>query len=64
MVVKVVKPGQDLRFDLPAVGPGTVAALRAAGCSALALEAGQTVLIDRELMAAAADDAGLAIEGV
>ena len=64
VVVKVVKPGQDLRFDLPAVGPGTVAALRAAGCSALALEAGQTVLIDRELMAAAADDAGLAIAGV
>ena len=64
VVVKVVKPGQDLRFDLPAVGPGTVAALRAAGCSALALEAGQTVLIDRELLVAAADDAGLAIEGV
>jgi DUF1009 family protein len=64
VVVKVVKPGQDLRFDLPAVGPGTVEALRAAGCSALALEAGQTVLIDRELLAAAADDAGLAIEGV
>jgi hypothetical protein len=64
VVVKVVKPGQDLRFDLPAVGPGTVEALRAAGCSALALEAGQTVLIDRELLAAAADQAGLAIEGV
>ena len=46
------------------MGPGTVEALRVAGCSALALEAGQTVLIDRELWAAAADDAGLAIEGV
>jgi DUF1009 family protein len=64
VVVKVQKPTQDLRFDLPAVGPGTVAALRSAGCSALAVEAGRTVVIDREDLVAAADAAGIAVEGV
>ena len=64
VVVKVLKPGQDLRFDLPAVGPATIAALQAAGCSALAIEAGHTVLLDREELAAAADAARIAVEGV
>jgi DUF1009 family protein len=64
VVVKMVKPCQDRRFDLPAVGPATVAALRAAGCSALAVEAGQTVLLDLAALVAAADEAKLAIEGI
>ena len=64
VVVKVLKPGQDLRFDLPAVGPATIAALEAAGCSALAVEAGHTVLLDREELAAFADAARIAVEGV
>ena len=64
VVVKVQKPKQDARFDLPAVGPGTIAALEAAGCSALAIEAGRAVVIDRAALAAAADAAGIAVEGV
>src|ERR1700737_707592 len=64
VVVKVQKPKQDPRFDLPAVGPGTVAALQAAGCSALAVEAGRTVVMDRDDLVAAADAAGIAVEGV
>jgi UDP-2,3-diacylglucosamine hydrolase len=64
VVIKVLKPGQDLRFDLPAIGPATIAALKAAGCSALAVEAGHTVLLDRDELASAADAARIAVEGV
>jgi DUF1009 family protein len=63
-VVKARKPQQDDRFDAPAVGPRTVEALVAAGCSALAIEAGAALVLDREEMAAAADRAGIAVEGV
>lgn len=64
VVVKAVKPGQDTRFDQPAVGPGTVAVLREAGCSALAVEAGGTVVLDRAELVRAADAAGIAVEGI
>ena len=64
VVVKVCKPTQDLRFDLPAVGPGTVRALvEARGC-VLAVEAGRTIMLEREEMVAAADAAGVAVVGV
>ena len=46
VVVKVAKPNQDMRFDVPTVGPATVEAMRAAGATALAIEAGKTILID------------------
>jgi UDP-2,3-diacylglucosamine hydrolase len=45
-VVKVAKPQQDLRFDMPTVGVGTLESLAAAGATVLAIEAGQTILID------------------
>ena len=61
VVVKVVKPQQDLRFDLPAVGLHTIEAMEASGASALAVEAGRTVAFDREAMIAAADRAGISI---
>ncbi len=64
VVVKVRKPQQDERFDLPAVGPQTIATLAEAGCSALALEAGRTLVFDRAELAAAADKAGIAVEGI
>jgi len=64
VVVKAFKPRQDERFDAPAVGPETVAALQAARCAALAVEAGKAVVLDREAMAAAADRAGIAVEGL
>ena len=60
-VVKVAKPNQDMRFDVPVVGVRTVEAMRAAGATSLALEAGRTLLFDREAIVAAADAAGIAI---
>ena len=60
VVVKVAKPDQDLRFDVPVVGAQTIAAMRDAGAGALAFEAGFTVLFDaEEIAAAAADDIGI-----
>jgi DUF1009 family protein len=64
VVVKARKPGQDERFDTPTVGPLTIAAVVQAGCSALAIEAGQTLVLDRGELAAAADEAGIAVEGI
>ena len=64
VVAKVFKPQQDDRFDVPAVGPRTVEALVQAGCSALAVEAGRTLLFDRAEMAVIADRGGIAIEGI
>ena len=51
------------RFDVPAVGPQTLTAMEAARCSALVVEAGKTLLLDREELLAAADRAGIAVEG-
>jgi DUF1009 family protein len=62
-VVKVAKPRQDPRFDVPVVGAGTIEAMREAGAAVLAVEAGQTLLIDRGPFLAAADAAGLAVWG-
>lgn len=62
-VVKVAKPRQDFRFDLPVVGLDTLAAFSAAGVKAVALEAGATLIFDRERFAEDADAAGLAVAG-
>jgi DUF1009 family protein len=62
-VVKVAKPNQDMRFDVPVVGVPTVDAMRAAGATCLCVEAGRTLLFDREAMVAAAAAAGIAIVG-
>lgn len=64
VVVKVRKPQQDDRFDAPAIGPATVDACAKAGCAALAVEASATLVLDREQLVAAADRAGIAVEGV
>lgn len=64
VAVKVSKPGQDLRFDVPAVGLETVAVCREAGIAVLALEAGKTLLLDREAFLAAARDAALVVVGI
>ncbi len=50
-VVKVAKPCQDLRFDMPTIGIGTLESLHAAGASVLAIEAGRTILVDRDTLA-------------
>ena len=54
VVVKVAKPQQDLRFDMPTIGVGTLDSLAAAGATVLAIEAGRTILVDAADLAAAA----------
>ena len=63
-VVKVAKPNQDMRFDVPVVGPTTIAKMKRVNATALAVEAGQTLLIDRDELLAAAEEAGIAIVGL
>ena len=62
-VVKVAKPRQDVRFDVPVIGPGTVAAMREARAATLAVQAGGTLLLDRTDLLAEADRAELAVWG-
>jgi DUF1009 family protein len=64
LVLKVAKPSQDPRFDVPAIGPDTVHTLAAAGGGALAVEAGRTLLLARSELVGAADAAGIAVFGV
>jgi UDP-2,3-diacylglucosamine hydrolase len=64
VVVKVAKPKQDMRFDVPVVGVPTIAAMRAAGATVLSVDAGKTLLIDGPAaLVAAADEAGIAVVG-
>jgi DUF1009 family protein len=60
-VVKVAKPNQDMRFDVPVIGVATIEAMTRAGATCLAIEAGRTLLFDAAAIAAAADRAGIAI---
>lgn len=64
VVVKVKKPNQDFRFDLPATGLQTVEALVSVRGSVLAVEAGQSLVFDMEEMVKAADSAGISIIGI
>lgn len=63
-VVKVSKPRQDLRFDVPVVGEGTLVAMREAGARVLAVDAGRTLMIDRPEFLARAGEAGIAVVGL
>jgi len=64
VLVKLVKPGQDRRADLPTIGPDTIRAAAAAGLRGVAFEAGGTMLAERAATIAAADTAGLFLLGV
>lgn len=64
VVVKRSKPQQDLRFDLPAVGPATIEAMESVKASVLAVEAGRSVILDRETTLRKAERAGIAIVGL
>lgn len=64
VVVKRSKPQQDLRFDLPAVGPRTIEVMASVKASVLAIEAGRTILLDREIMLEKAKSARIAIVGI
>jgi len=61
VVVKVSKPNQDLRFDVPAVGPETIKVMSQVKASSLAVEAGKTLIFDREEMIAKAEEMGISI---
>jgi len=62
VAVKVSKPKQDMRFDVPVVGLPTIATMKASGATALAIDALRTLLFDREALIAAANEAGIAIQ--
>jgi len=64
VLVKLVKPGQERRADLPTIGPETVRAARQAGLRGIAFEAGGTILANRAATVAAADAAGLFLLGL
>lgn len=63
-VVKVSKPGQDMRFDVPVVGVPTIEVMQRSGATALGIDAQCTLLFDKAELVAAADRAGIAIESV
>jgi DUF1009 family protein len=64
VVVKRSKPQQDLRFDLPAVGPRTIEVMASVKAAVLAVEAGRTVMLDREQLVSLAEGAGIAVIGI
>ncbi|MBX3318376.1 MAG: UDP-2,3-diacylglucosamine diphosphatase LpxI [Nitrospira sp.] len=64
VVVKRCKPQQDLRFDLPAIGPKTIEVMRSVKASVLAVEAGRSVMLDREQLLGQAEEAGIAVVGL
>ena len=64
VVVKATKPIQDLRFDLPAIGPDTIRTIAEVRGRALGIEAGSTIILDRELTLSLADDAHIAVVAV
>ncbi len=61
VVVKVARPDQDMRFDVPLVGLDTMKAIAASGATALAIEAGKTLLLDKEEVIKLADEKGISI---
>ena len=62
-VIKVAKPNQDMRFDVPVVGVATIRAMIAASATALSVDAGRTLLIDGDEVVRAAEAAGIAVIG-
>ena len=62
-IVKVAKPNQDMRFDVPVVGVSTIEAMKAAGATTLSVDAGKTLMIDGDAVVQTADEAGIAIVG-
>ncbi len=62
-VVKVAKPNQDMRFDVPVVGVATIEAMTAAGATAITIDAGRTLVVDGDRVFALADEAGITVVG-
>ncbi|HKB11271.1 MAG TPA: UDP-2,3-diacylglucosamine diphosphatase LpxI [Vicinamibacterales bacterium] len=63
VIVKVAKPNQDMRFDVPVVGVSTIIAMQAAGAAVLSVDAGKTLMIDGEAIVKAANAAAITIVG-
>lgn len=64
VMAKVSKPGQDLRFDVPVIGPVTLQTAREAGLSAIGVEAGHTLLLERERLCAEAAEHKITLYGI
>ncbi len=64
VLVKAPKKGQDLRFDLPALGPRTIEGVAKAGLAGIAIVAGHTVVAEPQAMIEAADKAGIFVIGL
>jgi DUF1009 family protein len=62
-IVKVAKPNQDMRFDVPVIGVSTILAMQAAGADTLSVDAGKTLMIDGDAIIKAADEANIVIVG-
>ena len=62
-VVKVAKPKQDMRFDVPVVGVATIHAMQEAGAAVLSVDAGRTLVLDGDAVFRAADEGGIAVVG-
>ena len=62
-IVKVAKPKQDMRFDVPIVGLATIQAMRVAGAKVLSIDAGKTLIFERDAFFASANEAGIAVVG-
>jgi hypothetical protein len=64
VVVKMAKPNQDMRFDVPGVGPSTIRSMVIAGAKVLAVEAGKTMIANPEETIAMADESNICIMGI
>jgi len=62
-IVKVAKPKQDMRFDVPVIGLATIQAMRVAGATALSIDAGRTLILDGDAVLASANEARIAVVG-
>jgi hypothetical protein len=64
VLVKVAKAAHDMRFDVPSVGPDTIARMKAGRAACLAIEAGRTIILDKQQTLADADRAGISVVGI
>ena len=62
-IIKVAKPNQDMRFDVPVIGVSTIEAMKAVGADLLSVDAGKTLMIDGDAILKTADEAGICIVG-
>jgi len=60
-VVKIAKPAQDMRFDVPVIGVATIESMKRAGATCLAIDAGRCLLLDGQAVVSVADEAGIAM---